>query len=104
VQICVNLDPKIHIVPSWLIDFAVRNLAFLILLAIRRAVVIVEEDPEYMKRMTDPTNEFYNFLRRRIHESLPTESQFVPSVRMRENSSEFEDAIDSSQDPDIQIC
>lgn len=103
VQICVNLDPKIDLVPDWLIDFAVRNLAFLILLAIRRAVEIVKNDPEYHSRMTDPKNAFYNHIRRRISESLPEESVWIPDLVPRDDpltdsprSSEFSDAQESS--------
>ncbi len=99
VQICVNLDPKIELVPDWLIDFAVRNLAFLILLAIRRAVEIVKSDEEYHKRMTDPNNTFYNHIRRRISESMPQESEWIPEVVIipdSPRSSEFSDAQDSS--------
>ena len=102
VQICVQLDPKIELVPDWLIDFAVRNLAFLILLAIRRAVEIVKSDPEYHSRMTDPKNSFYNHIRRRIAESLPEECVWIPDVVYRDDpiprspeSSEFSDAQES---------
>jgi len=81
-------------------DFAVRNLAFLILLSIRRAVEIVKEDPEYMNRMTDGKNEFYAYVRKRIHESLPNESQYVPDPvdtldSSTPKSSEFSDAVAS---------
>lgn len=78
VQVVVNLDPKIALVPDWLIDFAVRNLAFLIVLQFRKAVEIVKRDPEYQKRMADPENEFYAHVRRRITESLPQEAKFLP--------------------------
>ena len=105
VQICVNLDPKIELVPDWLIDFAVRNLAFLILLAIRKAVEIVKNDPDYHARMTDPKNAFYNHIRRRINESIPEESVWIPDPVERDDpiidspdspkSSEFSDAQES---------
>lgn len=78
VQIVVNVDPQITLVPDWLIDIAVRNLAYLILLQIRKAVEIVKSDPEYQKRMTDPTSEFYQHIKRRIRESLPSEIEFLP--------------------------
>jgi hypothetical protein len=73
VQVVANLDPRIAFVPEWLIDIAVRNLAFLIILRIRKAVEIVKADPEYHKRMQDPLNDFYNHIRKRIKESLPGE-------------------------------
>jgi hypothetical protein len=78
VQIVVNLDPQIALVPDWLIDIAVRNLAYLILLQIRKAVEIVKSDPEYQKRMTDPNSDFYAHIKRRIRESLPAEIEFLP--------------------------
>jgi hypothetical protein len=65
----------------------------------------VEDDPEYMKRMTNPNNEFYNYVRRRIRESLPQESQFVPDPveqateidgSSSPSSSAFEDATESA--------
>ena len=78
VQVVVNVDPQISLVPDWLIDFAVRNLAYLIILQIRKAVEIVKADPEYHKRMTDADNEFYNHIKKRISESLPSEKEFIP--------------------------
>lgn len=72
-QICINVDPDISVVPSWLIDFGVRHLAYLIVVAIRRAVEIVKGDPEYARRMSDESSEFYNHVRRRLRESLPSE-------------------------------
>lgn len=90
----INVDPQIAVVPTWLIDFAVRNLGFLILLAIRRAVNIVKEDPEYHTRMTDPDNSFYQHIRRRITASIPGEAQFIPPVREPDDS--FESAEDAS--------
>ncbi len=96
----MNLDPKIDLVPDWLIDFGVRNLAFLIILAIRRAVEIVKSDADYHSRMTDPTSPFYNHIRRRISESLPEEMSWIPATVPRDdlipdspNSSEFSDAL-----------
>ena len=78
VQVVVNVDPQIALVPDWLIDFAVRNLAYLIILQIRKAVEIVKSDPEYHKRMTDKDNAFYNHIKQRISESLPNETEFIP--------------------------
>ena len=88
VQVVVNLDPKIALVPDWLIDLAVRNLAFLIILQFRKAVEIVKQDPEYLKRMADPGNEFYAHIKRRIRESLPDEAKYLPddSGELLENS------------------
>ena len=80
VQIVVNLDPQIAFIPDWLIDIAVRNLAYLIMLQIRKAVEIVKQDPEYHKRMVDPESIFYNHIKRRIRESLPEEAQFIPKT------------------------
>ena len=79
VQIVVNLDPQISFIPDWLIDIAVRNLAYLIMLQIRKAVEIVKNDPEYRKRMTDPDSAFYNHIKRRIRESMPDEAKYIPA-------------------------
>lgn len=73
VQIVVNVDPQIPLVPDWLIDLAVRNLAFLIVYRIRAAVEIVKDDDEYMQRSNDPQSAFYEHLRRRFRESWPDE-------------------------------
>lgn len=78
VQIVVNVDPQIPLVPDWLIDFAVRNLAHLIILQVRKAVEIVKNDAGYTRRMRDPKNKFYNHIKRRIRESLPQESEYLP--------------------------
>ena len=77
VQIIVHVDPQIAIVPTWLVDFAVRNLGYLIIVAIRNAVEIVKADPEYHKRMADKENPFYTHIRRRISESIPTEVAYI---------------------------
>ena len=81
VQIVVHVDPQIALVPNWLIDFAVRNLGYLIVIAIRRAVEIVKEDPEYNVRMTDSKNEFYMHIRQRITNALPDEIKYIPKLR-----------------------
>ena len=78
VQIVVNLDPQIALIPEWLIDIAVRSLAYLIILQFRKAVEIVKSDPEYHKRMTSQDSDFYNHIKRRIRESLPNEVQYIP--------------------------
>ena len=58
VQVVVNVDPQIALMPDWLIDFAVRNLAFMIIVRIRTAAEIVKSDPEYRSRMTEKTTRF----------------------------------------------
>ena len=79
VQIVVNVDPQIPFVPAWLIDFAVRNLAFLIIYRIRHAVEIVKHDAVYKERSMDPLSAFYNHIKRRFRESWPEEAVFLPN-------------------------
>ena len=81
VVILANIDPQIALVPDWLIDIAVRNLAYLILVAIRKAASHVKGEA-YQVRMTDPNNPFFNHIRKRINESMPEEAKYVVPVRI----------------------
>jgi hypothetical protein len=76
-------------VPEWLVDFAVRNLAFLILVTIRKASELVMKGEEYRSRMTDSENPFYAHLKKRFAESMPDELKHFPEVpadRVREET------------------
>ena len=79
VCIIMNIDPKVEVIPSWLIDLAVRNLAYLILVAIRTASAVVKDD-SYQRRMRDGSHPFYAFLRKRLAESMPEELDYVPAI------------------------
>ncbi len=101
-QVVVNLDPQIALIPEWLIDIAVRNFAYLIVLQIRKAVDIVKSDPEYTRRMLDPENAFYNHVKRRIRESLPGEAVFIPCNSSQDgDASVASDSRFSTQEEDV---
>jgi len=87
VSIVININPKIAMIPSWLIDLAVRNFAYLVLIAVREATVIVQND-EYQERMRDGMHPFFSFIRKRLAESMPEELAFVPDI----DDSSFESA------------
>ncbi|CAK0847747.1 unnamed protein product [Prorocentrum cordatum] len=78
VQVIVCVDPKMS-VPRWLINVAVRNFCFLVMLQVRRAVAATRL-PEHLRVTTDPENSFYAFIRRRMAESLPTQLALAPPV------------------------
>jgi hypothetical protein len=86
VQIVVNVDPQIPLVPDWLIDFAVRNLAFLIIYQIRHAVEIVKKDEEYQRRSMDGSSAFYNHVKRRFRESWPQEAIYLPDFQHQDET------------------
>ena len=87
VCIIMNINPKVDVIPVWLIDLAVRNLAYLILVAIRAASSVVK-DEAYQERMRDVSHPFYSFLRKRLAESMPNQLQYLPEI-----DSSFESVI-----------
>lgn len=78
VQVIVTVDPKMS-VPRWLVNVAVRNMCFLLMVQLRHAVSVTRGE-DYLAKTTDPDNEFYAFIRKRMAESLPKELSLAPSV------------------------
>lgn len=75
----IRVDPNVAIVPDWLIDAAFKHFARSILVMIIDATIITKST-EFHRRMTDPSNPFYAFLRRRIAEALPSQLVHIPNV------------------------
>lgn len=75
----IRVDPQVALVPDWLIDATFRHFARSILIMIIDATVITKSH-DYHQRMTDPSNPFYAFLRRRIAEALPSQLVHIPNV------------------------
>lgn len=78
VQLIAVIDPKMH-VPRTLVNLAVRNLCFLIMVQIRRAVAVTRS-PAHLAITSDPSNRFYAFIRRRMAENLPNEFALISPV------------------------
>ena len=79
VCIVVNVNPKLTVIPSWLIELAVRNFAYLCLVAIRNASAQVQGEV-YQSKMRNRHDPFYMHLRKRIAESMPEELDSLPPL------------------------
>eukprot|EP00929_Paragymnodinium_shiwhaense_P027397 TRINITY_DN16092_c0_g1_i2.p1 TRINITY_DN16092_c0_g1~~TRINITY_DN16092_c0_g1_i2.p1 ORF type:complete len:399 (-),score=82.76 TRINITY_DN16092_c0_g1_i2:17-1213(-) len=78
-QIIIVADPKMY-VPRWLVNLAVRNFCYLLMVQIKKAIRVTRTE-EYLSATADPTNQFYAFIRRRLKESLPAQYAAAPTVR-----------------------
>jgi hypothetical protein len=73
VQIMCSVDPKLTMVPVWLINMVMRNFAFLILVQLRTTATTVQ-GTVYEQRI-QKNREFYGFVERRMAECLPEEAK-----------------------------
>lgn len=77
VDLKMTMNPKLKVVPNWMIDLSFRNGAFLFIEALRQAESILDREV-YRDRYLDPDDAFYMRLRKRIREELPSEALHLP--------------------------
>merc|ERR1712176_1567244 len=94
-QVIVTIDPKMT-VPKALVNSVTRTLCFLIMYELQRAVRVTRT-PVHLERTTDPHNAFYNFIRKRMAESLPAQLELAPSLREK-RPSELQKTEESNDD------
>ena len=70
---------NIRMIPDSLVDLVMRNFAFLLMGAVRDAKETTQSW-QYKDRYLDPQNKYYELLRRRINESVPTEAPRLPNT------------------------
>jgi len=78
VTMLIRVDPQLSFVPHWLIDATFRHFAKTIFTMMIEGIPATKTE-EYHKRMTDASNPFYAFLRRRIAETLPSQLAHIPN-------------------------
>ncbi|CAE8638299.1 unnamed protein product [Polarella glacialis] len=97
VQIIAVMDPKMAL-PRSLVNLVVRNVCFLIMVQLRRAVAVTREK-EHLEITTDPSNPFYAFLRRRMAENMPMQLALAPPLAVTPSAATRRvDAIDEKDD------
>eukprot|EP01065_Artemidia_motanka_P051178 TRINITY_DN8941_c0_g1_i1.p1 TRINITY_DN8941_c0_g1~~TRINITY_DN8941_c0_g1_i1.p1 ORF type:complete len:491 (+),score=160.45 TRINITY_DN8941_c0_g1_i1:57-1529(+) len=78
VQAVMRIDPKM-MVPDWLLNLSNRQLAYIFIHQVRRAVELVKGE-QWRERYCNPDNAFYSYMRRRILADLPEQANTLPPV------------------------
>ena len=77
-QMLCKVDPKLPVVPTWMINYVVRYLTFMMLEKVRSEIAELRTKDIYRQRIATKTD-FYGFVRRRLEEiSLPL--HHAPSI------------------------